>query len=130
MFDKLRQINPSVFKKLVAVEGDIMQKDLGISPEMRETLINEVSVVINGAASLRLEASLKPAIEHNTVGTKKILDLACEMKNLKVSFFMVPRTSFPFYFRTTTELGGQRLDRSEYLIFQERSWARECCNED
>lgn len=73
-----------MFKKLVAVEGDIMQKDLGIQPEIRNALINEVSVVINGAASLRLEASLKPAIQHNTMGTQKILELACEMKNLKV----------------------------------------------
>lgn len=84
VFDRLRKVNPSVFKKLVAVEGDIMQKDLGIQPEMREALVNEVSVVFNGAASLRLEAGLKPAIEHNTIGTQKILDLACQMKHLKV----------------------------------------------
>lgn len=63
-----------------------MQKDLGIEPEMKEKLINEVSVVVNGAASLRLEASLKPAVLHNTVGTQRILELSCKMKHLKVSF--------------------------------------------
>lgn len=77
-----------MFKKLVAVEGDITQKDLGLSAEAKEQLINEVSVVINGAASLRLEAGLKAAVEHNTVGTMRILDLSCEMKHLKVSIYI------------------------------------------
>lgn len=84
IFDKIRKINPSVFKKLIAVEGDIMQKDLGIPLDIKEALINEVSVVINGAASLRLEASLKPAVQHNTIGTQKILELSCQIKHLKV----------------------------------------------
>ncbi|XKL66204.1 hypothetical protein PGB90_009624 [Kerria lacca] len=83
IFDKIRKINPSVFKKLIAVEGDIMQKDLGIPLDIKEALINEVSVVINGAASLRLEASLKPAVQHNTIGTQKILELSCQIKHLK-----------------------------------------------
>ncbi|XP_065204865.1 putative fatty acyl-CoA reductase CG5065 [Planococcus citri] len=83
LFDKLRKSNPSVFKKLVAIEGDLTQKDLGLTPESKETLLNEVSVVINGAASLRLEAGLKAAVEHNTVGTLRILDLSCQMKHLK-----------------------------------------------
>lgn len=85
LFEKIRKTNPSVFKKLIAVEGDVTQKGLGLSAESRELLINEVSVVFNGAASLRLEAGLKPAVEHNTLGTQRLLDLCCEMKHLKVS---------------------------------------------
>lgn len=74
-----------MLKKLVAIEGDITQKNLGLSDEGVEAVINEVSVVINGAASLRLEAGLKPAVEHNTIGTQRILDLSCQIKHLKVS---------------------------------------------
>jgi len=83
-------MNPSFYKKMVAVDGDIMQKDLGIQSDMKERLINEVSVVINGAASLRLEASLKPAVLHNTVGTQRILELSCQMKHLKVRQYLMP----------------------------------------
>ncbi len=102
LFEKLRKANPNVFKKLVAVDGDLMEKDLGIQPKVKEDLSNEVSVVISGAASLRLEASLKPAILHNTFGTQRILDLCCQMKHLKVreikveaSFIMSRITAHP-----------------------------------
>lgn len=82
LFDKLRKERPAVLKKLTAIEGDITQKKLGLSPESEQILIDEVNVVINGAASLRLEAGLKMAIQHNTIGTQMVLDLSCKMKNL------------------------------------------------
>jgi len=69
---------------MVVMEGDMGLPRLGLSGENREILINEVSVVFNGAASLRLEAGLKDAVRHNTTGTKHVLDLAVEMKNLVV----------------------------------------------
>ncbi|VVC44765.1 Male sterility, NAD-binding,NAD(P)-binding domain,Fatty acyl-CoA reductase, C-terminal [Cinara cedri] len=85
VFDRLRTEFPERLKKIVAMEGDLGQPNLGLSAENREILINEVSVVFNGAASLRLEAGMKDAIKYNTTGTKYVLDLAVEMKHL-VSF--------------------------------------------
>lgn len=68
-----------------AVEGDLGLPGLGLSDENKMILIEEVSIVFNGAASLRLEAGLKDAVRHNTTGTKHVLDLAVEMKKLEVT---------------------------------------------
>lgn len=70
-----------------AMEGDLGMPGLGLSNDNKAILINEVSIIFNGAASLRLEAGLKDAIKHNTTGTKHVLDLAVEMKNLVVNIY-------------------------------------------
>lgn len=85
MFERLRKENPSVLKKIIAIEGDLTVKNLDLSAEQKNRLIDEVEVVINGAASLRLEAGMKAAIESNTLGTLRVLELCKEMKKLKVS---------------------------------------------
>lgn len=82
VFDRLRAECPEKLKKIKAMEGDLGQPGLGLSDENKSILFNEVSIVFNGAASLRLESGLKDAIRHNTTGTKHVLDLAVEMKNL------------------------------------------------
>jgi len=76
---------PDRLKKIKAMEGDMGLPGLGLSNENKSILIEEVSIVFNGAASLRLESGLKDAIRHNTTGTKHVLDLAVEMKHLAVT---------------------------------------------
>lgn len=88
----MRKENPMAFKKIVAFEGDLTLPNLGLKSEDKKVLIENVSVVFNGAASLRLEAGLKDAINSNTLGTQKILELCREMKQLKVS------NLFPTYY--------------------------------
>ncbi|KAG8270223.1 hypothetical protein J6590_090140 [Homalodisca vitripennis] len=83
LFDRLRKENPGVLKKLVAVEGDLTAQDLGLRPDQKQVLTQEVSVVINGAASLRLEWGLKAAVESNTLGTLRVLELAAQMSKLE-----------------------------------------------
>lgn len=41
-------------------------------------------MVIHSAATLKLEAKLKDAVEMNVVGTYRVLELAKQIKNLKV----------------------------------------------
>jgi len=84
LFQRLRNEKPQLFKKVVPVNGDVCLPHLGLTDQQREMLINEVNVVFHFAAILRLEAKLKDAIEMNTTGTKKMLDLAKEMKHLEV----------------------------------------------
>lgn len=81
----MRSEFPERLKKMKAVEGDLGLPGLGLSDENKMILIEEVSIVFNGAASLRLEAGLKDAVRHNTTGTKHVLDLAVEMKKLEVT---------------------------------------------
>lgn len=85
VFDRVRTECPENLKKMKAMEGDLGLTGLGLSQENMQILFDEVSVVYNGAASLRLEAGLKDAIRHNTTGTKYVLELATKIKNLAVS---------------------------------------------
>jgi len=84
MFHRIRDECPEMFKKLVPVNGDVLQDGLGLSVEARARLVEEVSVVIHSAATLKLEAKLKDAVEMNVVGTFRVLELAKQIKNLKV----------------------------------------------
>lgn len=83
LFQSLRNEKPQVFKKLIPVHGDVCSPNLGISAEKYELLLNEVQILFHFAATLRLEAKLKDAIEMNTTGTKRVLELAKEMKQLQ-----------------------------------------------
>ncbi|XP_049861196.1 putative fatty acyl-CoA reductase CG5065 isoform X1 [Schistocerca gregaria] len=84
LFDRLRRTDPSALERLQAVEGDVLRADLGLQPPDRARLLAEVSVVFHCAATLRLEAGLKAAIEHNTAGTLRLLHLCRRMRHLQV----------------------------------------------
>jgi fatty acyl-CoA reductase len=84
LFHRLRKEKPDVLNKVVPVHGDITLQDLGLTPEAKSRLQDEVSVVFHCAATLRLEAKLKDAVEMNTAGTWRILQLARGMTQLKV----------------------------------------------
>ena len=67
MFHRIRKLKPSVMKKLIPLQGDVTMDNLGLSDDQRARLLEEVNVVFHCAATLRLEAKLKDAIEMNTV---------------------------------------------------------------
>lgn len=84
IFDTFRKENPEVLAKVVAIAGDVAEHNLGLSECDRETLISQVSVVFHSAAILKMDADLRSAINVNTSGTVRLLDLSLEMKNLQV----------------------------------------------
>jgi thioester reductase-like protein len=51
-------------------------KELGLSQEHRDTLINEVDVIINCAASVNFDDPLLEALGINYFGSLRMLDLA------------------------------------------------------
>ena len=59
MFDKLKNEQPDSLKKLVVVEGDIQEPNLGISEEDTARLHNEVSVVYHSAATVKFDEKLR-----------------------------------------------------------------------
>ncbi|KAL2735954.1 putative fatty acyl-CoA reductase CG5065 [Vespula squamosa] len=83
LFLRVRKLKPEVIKKVIPLVGDISLNNLGLTDEQRECLINETQIVFNLAAAVRLEAKLKDAIESNTVGTKRVLELSKTMKKLE-----------------------------------------------
>lgn len=86
IFDNFRESNPQIFDKVVAMEGDVGEDHIGISEKDRTTILNEVSIIFHNAALLKMDATLRQAINVNTKGVIRMLDIAAEMKNLEVSF--------------------------------------------
>lgn len=88
MFHRIRDNNPSVYKKIIPVHGDVCSDDLGLSADETKLLIDNVSIVFHCAATLKLEAQLKDAIEMNTAGTDRVIELAKKIKKLKAFIHM------------------------------------------
>lgn len=67
MFQRIQKQNPESMKKVIPLSGDVGMKNLGLTNEQLEILINETDVVFHFAATLKLESKLKDAIDMNTV---------------------------------------------------------------
>lgn len=84
VFSRLRECQPSAIDKLSGIEGDVLSEGLGINKQSVKMLQDEVEIVFHCAATLKLEAKLKDAIDMNTSGTWRILQLCKDMSKLKV----------------------------------------------
>ncbi|XP_033646092.1 fatty acyl-CoA reductase 1-like isoform X1 [Asterias rubens] len=84
MFDKLKNEQPDSLKKLVVVEGDIQEPNLGISEEDTARLHNEVSVVYHSAATVKFDEKLSLALKLNVGSVQKMVALCHGMKKLEV----------------------------------------------
>ncbi|KAL6254617.1 hypothetical protein P5V15_013925 [Pogonomyrmex californicus] len=82
LFDRLRNEQPSSFKKLIPILGDSSEKELGLSLSDKQMLIERVTIIVHAAASVRFNESLKYSILVNTRSTRDICILAENMKNL------------------------------------------------
>ena len=66
LFERLRKRDPDfTTNKLRAIEGDVLQPNLGISEEVEETLRANVSVVIHSAATIRFDEKIQNAVDMN-----------------------------------------------------------------
>ncbi|KAK9295142.1 hypothetical protein QLX08_010453 [Tetragonisca angustula] len=83
MFQRIRKQKPEMLKKVKALSGDVGMKNLGLTDEQLDILINETNIIFHCAATLRLESKLKDAIDMNTIGTKRVIELSKKMKKLK-----------------------------------------------
>lgn len=84
VFDRLREENKThLFDKLIPVEGDVGEKNLGLSSADRLTLVEEVQIVVHSAATLDFEADLKTTTKINLLGTRRVVELCQEIRDLK-----------------------------------------------
>lgn len=72
----------SIFEKLIPVSGDVGEEDLGLSPADRALLIDNVNVVVHSAATLDFQAALKPTVNINLLGTRRVMTLCSQIKHL------------------------------------------------
>lgn len=84
VFEELLKVQSSdCFKKLVPIAGDVGDENLGISPADRQRLIENVNVVIHSAATLDFHEALKQTVNVNLLGTRRVMQLCSELRNLK-----------------------------------------------
>lgn len=88
VFDRIRWEFPDNLGKVIPIKGDVNLPDLGLSPDDRAMLIERVTVVFHSAATVRFDEPLKVAVNLNTQGTSRMVDLCRSMQNL-VSFIHV-----------------------------------------
>lgn len=84
IFKNFELENPGLLKKLKALRGDVAEENLGLSDADKQLLINDVSIVFYSAAILKMDVDLKKAINVNTKGVIRCLNIASEMKQLMV----------------------------------------------
>jgi fatty acyl-CoA reductase len=85
VYEKLRELRGAdIFQKLVALVGDVGEDNLGLSPADRRLLTENVNVVFHSAATLDFEATLRPSVTINLLGTRRVVQLCKEISHLEV----------------------------------------------
>ncbi|XP_068621764.1 fatty acyl-CoA reductase wat-like isoform X2 [Battus philenor] len=83
LFQRAHEENPKGIHKVVPIQGDMELPGLGLSDEDRKTLISKVSIIINAAATVKFDEKLSVSVGINVRGTKEVIRLAKECRNLK-----------------------------------------------
>jgi fatty acyl-CoA reductase len=73
---------PEMMKKIYPIWGDVTIPNFGLNSDHLNRVAETTDIMFHLAASLKLEATLKPNIIMNLLGTKYAIDLAKQMKNL------------------------------------------------
>ncbi|KAG5870932.1 hypothetical protein JTB14_019557 [Gonioctena quinquepunctata] len=84
LFDKLKESDPDSLEKLTPINGDVTELRLGMSEEDRQLITNNAHIIIHSAASVRFDDDLKYSLILNVRGTREVVDLALEVKDLSV----------------------------------------------
>lgn len=72
-------------EKLLPVVGDMNELRLGLSDKDYDFLVKNVTVIFHVAASVRFDEPIRDATIMNVRGTREVVQLAKQMKNLAVS---------------------------------------------
>ncbi|KAJ8956296.1 hypothetical protein NQ318_015032 [Aromia moschata] len=83
IFDALRKECPKFKHRVEAISGDCSVTGLGLSISDRQKLFSNIHIVFHVAATVRFDENLKLAYAINVNGTRDVLEMARQMKNLK-----------------------------------------------
>lgn len=129
VFEKLLETrDASVFKKLIAVQGDVGEPNLGLSPADRQKLVDNVHVVIHSAATLDFTESLRSAVDINLLGTRRVMELCAELKHL-ASMVHISSAYVNAFLNETEEILYPAPDLAERVIDLAHSLSEEALRE-
>ncbi|XP_050358331.1 putative fatty acyl-CoA reductase CG5065 [Nymphalis io] len=83
VFTILRKEKPSFVDKIVGIEGDVSEINLGIHEKTWASLTNEVNVIVHAAATINFVETIKKATLINVRGTREMLKFARSCTNIK-----------------------------------------------
>lgn len=84
VFERLKEEKgEDIFSRLTAIGGDVGEENLGLKPEDRAKVCDEVHLVMHSAATLDFEADLRETVKINLLGTRRVIQLCHDIKNLK-----------------------------------------------
>nr|XP_026483591.1 fatty acyl-CoA reductase wat-like [Vanessa tameamea] len=83
VFTILRNDKPSFVDRIVGIEGDVSEINLGIDDKTWAMLTNEVNVIFHAAATVNFVETIKMATLINIRGTREMLKFAKSCTNIK-----------------------------------------------
>ena len=86
-FDIARELpyfQSMIKEKIIPISGDINKDMLQLSRDDRDTLIQELDIIINCAASVDFNEQITDAININYSGCLRMLDLAHSCKKIQI----------------------------------------------
>ncbi|XP_050358500.1 fatty acyl-CoA reductase wat-like [Nymphalis io] len=84
VFNRLKEEVPKFRHKIVAIPADCEAAGLGLNISDRQTLIEKVHVIFHAAATVKFDEHLRAALITNVQASLYLLQLAKDMKGLKV----------------------------------------------
>lgn len=73
-----------ILAKLEVVTGDCEKLNLAMSDEDRKKVTENATLFYHFAATIRFDEKMKKAVEMNVRGTREVIKLALECKNLEM----------------------------------------------
>ncbi|XP_043604093.1 putative fatty acyl-CoA reductase CG5065 [Bombus pyrosoma] len=80
IYDDIKAKHPSALSRVYPMKGDVSLPDLGLSREDRNLLLENVNIVFHAAATVRFDEPLHVAINVNTNGTGRVIELWNELR--------------------------------------------------
>lgn len=84
IFDRIREVAADQLTKIKLIKGDISEEKLDIDESDEQELIENLDIIFHCAAKAKFSLTLREALNFNTCGTLRVLQLAAKTKNLKV----------------------------------------------
>lgn len=87
IFDRLRENKPDFMNHIKVIDGNLEESSMGLASTDRNWIKENVNFIFHCAATVKFNEPLEMATKINIQGTENLLELATEMKNLKVNIF-------------------------------------------
>jgi len=116
IFDDFLKENPNAVNNIRVFNGDIAEEGLGMSEEDLDLCRENVTCILHIAATVTFNEPLEIAMAVNVLGTKRVLDLAKETKNL-VSFVHIS-TAYVNSIRITSDEVKDKVYPTDMDVYQ------------